>query len=130
MEPYGFAAVGAGAALGAWLRWWLGMRLNPVYPSLPLGTLAANLIGGFLIGVAVAYFNRHPHVAPELRLLVITGFMGALTTFSTFSGEVVGMLGNREYWLAAGTAGAHLFGSLLLTGAGFAMVGWLARSGT
>lgn len=128
MEPYGFAAVGMGAAFGAWLRWWLGMRLNPVFPSLPLGTLAANLLGGFLIGAAIAYFNRHPHLAPAWRLLVITGFMGGLTTFSTFSGEVVSLIGNREYLLAAGAAGAHLFGSLLLTAAGIAVVAALARS--
>jgi len=128
MGPYGFAAVGVGAALGAWLRWWLGTRLNPVFPTLPLGTLAANLIGGFLVGVAVAYFNRHPQVAPEMRLLVITGFMGGLTTFSTFSAEVVGLIAEREYLWALGTASVHLFGSLLLTGLGIAMVGALAKA--
>ena len=67
MGPYGFAAVGIGAALGAWLRWWLGMRLNPVFPTMPLGTLAANLIGGFLVGVAVAFLNRNPSLPPEVR---------------------------------------------------------------
>lgn len=128
MGPYGFAAVGVGAALGAWLRWWLGARLNPVFPTVPLGTLAANLIGGFLVGVAVAYFSRHPHLAPEVRLLVITGFMGGLTTFSTFSSEVVGLIGDGEYVWAAGTAGAHLFGSLLLTGLGIVMVHALTRT--
>lgn len=128
MEPNGFAAVGVGAMLGAWLRWWLGMRLNPVFPSLPLGTLAANLLGGLLVGAAIAYFNRHPHLAPAWRLLVITGFMGGLTTFSTFSGEVVGLIGNRQYLLAAGAASAHLFGSLLLTAAGIAAVAALART--
>ena len=128
MGPYGFAAVGIGAALGAWLRWWLGARLNPVFPTVPLGTLAANLIGGFLVGVAVAYFNRHPHLAPEVRLLVITGFMGGLTTFSTFSSEVVGLIGDREYLWAAGAASVHLFGSLLLTGLGIAAVSALTRT--
>ena len=128
MGPYGFAAVGMGAALGAWLRWWLGARLNPVFPTVPLGTLAANLIGGFLVGAAVAYFNRHPHLPPEMRLLVITGFMGGLTTFSTFSSEVVGLIGNREYLWAAGAASVHLFGSLLLTGLGIAIVGALTRT--
>jgi CrcB protein len=128
MGPYGFAAVGIGAALGAWLRWWLGAQLNPVFPTVPLGTLAANLIGGLLVGVAVAYFNRHPQLAPEMRLLVITGFMGGLTTFSTFSSEVVGLIGDHEYLWAAGAASMHLFGSLLLTGLGIAMVGALTRT--
>lgn len=128
MEPAGFVAVGMGAALGAWLRWWLGMRLNPVFPTMPLGTLAANLIGGLLVGVAVAFFNRHPSLAPEARLLVITGFMGGLTTFSTFSSEVVGLL-ERGDWLWAGvTAGTHLFGSLALTAIGIAAVTAVARA--
>jgi len=126
MEAMGFAAVGLGASFGAWLRWWLGMRLNPVFPTVPLGTLAANLLGGFLVGAAVAYFNRHPHVAPESRLFVITGFLGGLTTFSTFSSEVVALLGRGEYLWAAGTAGAHLAGSLLLTALGIAAVAALA----
>lgn len=128
MEPYGFAAVGTGAAFGAWLRWWLGTRLNPVFSTLPLGTLAANLLGGFLVGVAVAFFNRHPDLAPEARLMVVTGFMGGLTTFSTFSSEVVGLIESGDYLWAAGTASVHLFGSLLLTGAGIAVVGALTRT--
>jgi CrcB protein len=127
MALYGFAAVGAGSALGAWLRWWLGIRLNPVFPTVPLGTLAANLIGGFLVGVAVSYLNRHPHLPPEARLLVVTGFLGGLTTFSTFSSEVVTLIVRGEYLWAAGTAGAHLGGSLLLTAHGFAMVSLLTR---
>ena len=129
MELSGFAAVGIGAAAGAWLRWWLGLRLNPVFPTVPLGTLAANLIGGFLIGAAVAYFNRHPAIAPEVRLLAITGFLGGLTTFSTFSSEVVGLLSRAEYAWAAGAAAAHLLGSLLLTGLGVAAAGALAKAG-
>lgn len=128
MEPYGFAAVGTGAALGAWLRWWLGIRLNPVFPTLPLGTLMANLLGGFLVGVALAFFNRHPSLAPEARLMVVTGFMGGLTTFSTFSSEVVSLVERGEYLWAAGTASVHLFGSLLLTGLGIAAVGALTRA--
>ena len=126
MGPFGFVAVGTGAALGAWLRWWLGLRFNPVFPTVPLGTLAANLLGGFLVGVAVAIFNRHPGLPPEARLMIVTGFMGGLTTFSTFSSEVVGLIGNGEYLWAAGAAGVHLFGSLLLTGAGIAAVGALS----
>ena len=128
MEAYGFAAVGIGAALGAWLRWWLGVRLNPVFPTVPLGTLAANLLGGLLVGMAVAYFNRHPHLPPEARLMIITGFLGGLTTFSTFSGEVVALIGRGEYLWAAGTAGVHLGGSLLLTALGIALVGGWARA--
>jgi len=128
MDPYSIAAVGIGAAAGAWLRWFLGLRLNSVVPLLPLGTLAANLIGGLLVGVAVAYFDRNPQVAPQARLFVITGFMGGLTTFSTFSSEVVGLLLRREYGWAIGTASVHLFGSLILTGIGIALVAGLAKS--
>ena len=128
MEPSGFAAVGIGAALGAWLRWWFGVRLNPVFPTLPLGTLAANLLGGLLVGVAVAFFNRHPSVAPEARLLVITGFMGGLTTFSTFSSEVVGLLERGDYLWAGVAAASHLFGSLALTGIGIALVAAASRA--
>lgn len=129
MGPSGFAAVGAGAAFGAWLRWWFGVRLNPVFPTIPLGTLAANLLGGFLVGVAVAFLNRNPSLAPEVRLFVITGFMGGLTTFSTFSSEVVALIGRGDYVWAAIAAGTHLFGSLALTGLGIATVLMLSRGG-
>jgi fluoride exporter len=118
MGPYGFVAVGLGASLGAWLRWGLGHRLNAVFPTVPLGTLTANLLGGFLVGVAVAVFSRHPGLPPEARLLVVTGFLGGLTTFSTFSAEVVSLVARAEYLWAAVTAGTHLAGSLLLTGLG------------
>ena len=128
MGAYGFVAVGTGAALGAWLRWWFGARLNPLFPTVPLGTLAANLLGGFLVGVAIAYLDRHPHLPPEVRLLAITGFLGGLTTFSTFSAEVVALIGNREYLWAVSAAGLHLFGSLLLTGLGIATVNAWARA--
>lgn len=118
MNPTGFLAVGAGAALGAWIRWWLGVRLNPVFISLPLGTLVANLLGGYLIGIAVAYFAHQTSLPPEVRWFVVTGFLGALTTFSTFSAEVVTMIGAAQYAWALTTAAAHLFGSLLMTGLG------------
>lgn len=114
----GFLAVGVGAMLGAWLRWGLGLWLNPAYPSLPTGTLAANLIGGYFIGVAIAFFSQHPGLAPEWRLLLITGFLGALTTFSTFSAEVVTMIARGQYGWALSTAALHLFGSLGATGLG------------
>ena len=91
MSPSAVAAVGIGAALGAWARWALGVALNATVPNLPLGTLAANLIGGYLIGVAVAWFEAHG-ASPELRLLVTTGFLGGLTTFSAFSGEATALL--------------------------------------
>ncbi len=104
--------------LGAWLRWWLGHVLNPVFPTVPLGTLAANLLGGYLVGVAVAFFAEHTSLPPEARLLIITGFMGGLTTFSTFSAEVVTLITRAEYAWALAAASVHLGGSLLLTGLG------------
>jgi len=110
-----FLAVGVGAALGAWLRWGLGALLNPYVPSLPLGTLAANLLGGYLVGVAVAVFTQHPGLAPEARLFLITGFLGGLTTFSTFSAEAVHLLTHGEYAWAAGHMAVHLAGSLAMT---------------
>ncbi len=114
-------AVFGGAGLGALLRWWLGGWLNPVFPTIPMGTVAANLIGGFLVGGASAYFNHNGGLAPEWRLLIITGFMGGLTTFSTFSVEVVTLIGRQEYWWALGAASLHLFGSLLLTALGIVL---------
>lgn len=111
-------AIFSGAGCGALLRWALGGWLNPLYPTVPLGTLAANLIGGLLVGVASAFFSQHGGLALEWRLLVITGFLGGLTTFSTFSLEVVTLLGRHQYAWALGAAGLHLLGSLLLTGTG------------
>lgn len=112
------AAIGTGAVLGAWLRWWLGLRLNPLVSQMPLGTLTANLLGGYLVGVAVAFFAFRPDVAPEVRLFVITGFLGGLTTFSSFSAEVVHLLDAARYAWAAGAAALHLFGSLSMTALG------------
>jgi CrcB protein len=128
MGAGGFAAVGVGAALGAWLRWWLGLRFNDLFPTVPLGTLAANLLGGFLVGVAVGVFTRFPSLPLELRLLAITGFLGGLTTFSTFSAEVVRLIVAREYLWATGAAAVHLFGSLLCTALGLALASGLAKS--
>jgi CrcB protein len=110
-------AICVGACAGALLRWSLGLWLNNL-ALIPLGTLAANLIGGYLVGVCVAVFQALPHLDPVWRLTLITGFLGALTTFSSFSAEVVAMLQQQRYALAFGTAALHLFGSLLLTIAG------------
>lgn len=111
-------AIALGAALGAWLRFGLGNAFNPTHPHLPLGTLASNLIGGYLIGIAVAYFADHPGVTQETRLFIVTGFLGGLTTFSTFSAETVGMLLKEQYGWALTTISAHLIGSLAMTLAG------------
>lgn len=111
-------AICLGASAGALLRWRLGLWLSTPGTLLPWGTLAANLVGGYLVGVCVAVFQALPQLDPAWRLLLITGFLGALTTFSSFSAEVVAMLLQQRYALALGTAVLHLFGSLLLTVAG------------
>lgn len=120
------AAVGGGAALGAWARWGLSYWLNPRLAHLPLGTLAANLIGGYLVGLAVAGFAANPGLPPGLRLLLITGFLGGLTTFSTFSAENVALLQQGDLRAAAIHVLAHLGGSLAATVAGIATWRWLA----
>jgi CrcB protein len=111
-----------GACLGALARWQLSLWLNPTLAvagtTLPMGTLAANLIGGYLVGVCVAIFQAMPQLDPLWRLALVTGFLGALTTFSSFSAEVVTMLMQQRYALALTTAAVHLLGSLLLTIAG------------
>ncbi len=111
------AAICVGASLGALARWGLGLWLNPV-ALLPMGTLAANLVGGYLVGICVAVFAALPQLDPVWRLALVTGFLGALTTFSSFSAEVVAMLMQQRYGLAFVTAALHLLGSLLLTIAG------------
>lgn len=126
MTAMGAVAVGIGAALGAWLRWLLGHLLNVLFPLLPLGTLAANLIGGFLIGVAVEVFALRTELAPEMRLFIITGFLGGLTTFSTFSAEAVSLLQRGQAGWALAHVGAHLIGSIVLTMLGIAAVRMLA----
>lgn len=108
-------AVGGGAAIGAWMRWGLGLALNPLFPTLPLGTLAANLLGGLLMGFAMEMMTSHSMLSPELRLLVTTGFLGGLTTFSTFSAEMTTLLTRGEwYWAVVGVI-AHVAGSLVMT---------------
>lgn len=113
-------AISLGAALGALLRWVLSLSLNHSFPSLPLGTLMANLVGGYLIGLAMAVFAQLPDLTPEWRLFIITGFLGGLTTFSTFSAEVVTQLQQGRLAWAAATVTTHVLGSLLMTLAGLA----------
>jgi fluoride exporter len=124
MNTLSALAVFVGAGLGALLRWFLGLRLNALFPPIPLGTLAANLIGGLLIGLLITWLNRHPALPPEVRLLLITGFLGGLTTFSTFSAEVVGLFARGEHLWGIAAAAAHLLGSLALTGIGM----WTAHT--
>jgi fluoride exporter len=122
------AAVCIGGTVGCVLRWCLGLWLNQQSSVMPLGTLAANLIGGYIVGVAVAFFALNTTLAPEWRLLVITGFCGGLTTFSSFSAEVVLMLRQDRWMWACSTVALHLFGSLLMTFAGIATVAGIKHS--
>jgi CrcB protein len=118
-------AISIGASLGALLRWWFGAQLNSLFPTVPPGTLAANLVGGYIVGIAIAFFATYSAIAPEWRLLVITGFCGGLTTFSTFSAEIVTLLQQGRSMWALGAAAVHLFGSVLMTLAGIATVHWI-----
>jgi fluoride exporter len=118
-------AVCLGASLGALLRWWLGAHLNSYFPTIPLGTLVANLLGGYIVGLAIAFFALYSTLAPEWRLLVITGFCGGLTTFSTYSAEIVALLQQGRALWACGAAAAHLGGSVLMTFAGIVTVAWV-----
>lgn len=113
-------AICMGASGGALLRWQLGRWLNAMWPAVPPGTLLANLLGGYLIGLAVAFFAAHPHLPVQWRLLVITGFLGGLTTFSTFSAEVVDALQAGRVRDAMLAITLHVAGSLLATLAGIA----------
>ena len=118
-------AICVGAAAGAVLRWGLGAKLNSLAPSIPPGTLAANLIGGYVVGFAIAFFADMPDLPPEWRLLVITGFCGGLTTFSTFSAEVVALMQQGELARMALAISLHLAGSVIMTVAGIATWQWL-----
>lgn len=118
-------AISLGASLGALLRWWLGLVLNGLFPTIPPGTLVANLVGGYLVGLAIAFFATYTAIAPEWRLLVITGFCGGLTTFSTFSAELVSLLQQGRAAWALAAAAAHLAGAVLTTFAGIATMLWL-----
>lgn len=119
------AAIAVGGSLGCLLRWFLSMSLNGLFPSVPPGTLTANLVGGYLIGVAIAFFSSHPGLAPEWRLFVITGFLGGLTTFSTFSAEVVTLLQQGRFLWSCGAIAVHVGGSLAMTLLGIGTVAML-----
>ena len=119
-------AVGLGAAIGAWSRWFLGMWMNNIHQHIPLGTLVANLVGGFIIGMATSFFFWHNNISPEWRLFIITGFLGGLTTFSTFSAETVVMLQRGEYVWASLQILLHVAGSILMCIAGFAAYRYLS----
>jgi len=118
-------AIGLGGAIGSLLRWSFGLWLNPLLPQMPLGTLAANLLGGYLVGISVAFFELHQGLSPEWRLLIITGFLGGLTTFSTFSAETVTLLMREQYAWGMAIISAHLGGSLLMTVIGIHTIKWL-----
>ncbi len=130
MVFFGFVSVGVGAMLGAWLRWGLSMLLNPILPILPLGTLTANLLGGYLMGLVLGYLENFQTLSPEMRLFLTTGFLGGLTTFSTFSAETTALLLRQEYLWAGLMIGVHLLGSLIMTLLGVATLAavktWLA----
>ncbi len=124
---YSVLAIGLGAAVGANARWLLGLALNPLFVSLPFGTLVANWLGSYLIGIALAAFNAIALVSPELRLFVVTGFLGALTTFSSFSAEMVSLMQEGRFgWATAGVL-LHVFGSLLMTILGLLTVHYLRQ---
>ena len=118
-------AICIGSCIGGLTRWQLGLWLSPTGALIPWGTLTANLVGGYLIGLAVAFFHAMPQLDPAWRLAIITGFLGGLTTFSSFSAEVVNLLMQQRYPLALGTAAIHVCGSLALTVAGIKTMGFL-----
>jgi len=128
MNFVSFLSVGLGAFAGAVVRWLLGIALNPVLPSLPLGTLASNLIGGLIMGIALGLFAHFEALPIEWRLAITTGFLGGLTTFSTFSGETVTLFLRQQYGWTAAIVAAHLLGSLLLTLAGIGIARMLLRT--
>jgi CrcB protein len=114
-----------GASLGALLRWWLGAQFNSLFPTIPPGTLIANLVGGYIIGLAIGFSAAFPALSPEWRLFIITGFCGGLTTFSTFSAELVSLLQQGRGVWACGAIAAHLAGSVVMTFAGIGTIGWI-----
>ena len=118
-------AVSIGASSGALLRWWLGTQLNGLFPTIPPGTLAANLIGGYIIGLAIAFFSSYTDLSPEWRLVIVTGFCGGLTTFSTFSAELVALMQQEQLLATCAAAAAHFGGSVIMTFAGIGTIAWI-----
>ena len=125
MSWSGFFAVGLGGALGCWMRWGLSLALNPLFSGILLGTLVANLIGGYLIGAAIEFFVQQDVIPPEWRLFVVVGFLVGLTTFSSFSVEAVELLRSREFGWTLALVGMHLIGSLAMTYLGIMTVKWV-----
>jgi len=121
-------AISLGASVGALLRWFFSIRLNHALPSLPLGTLASNLVGGYVVGLCVAYFASRPDLPPEVRLFAITGFCGGLTTFSTFSAEVVELLQRGDLMAGSMVIVVHVAGSLCMTLLGLATWSWISAA--
>ena len=121
-------AIAIGSTLGGLMRWGLSLRLNALFPDVPPGTLASNLVAGYIVGIALAFFAQAPGLSPEWRLLVITGFCGGLSTFSTFSAEIVALLQRGQYAMAGGAIALHVVGALLMTFAGIATVTLLKSS--
>ncbi len=118
-------AIAVGSSVGGILRWVLSVQLNSLFPGIPPGTLIANLIAAFVVGAAIGYFAQAPEIAPEWRVLIITGFCGGLSTFSTFSAEIVTLLQGGRLTMAAGAIAVHMLGSFALTIAGLASSRWL-----
>jgi CrcB protein len=122
---YSIVVISLGASCGALLRWFFGLQFNAIFPTIPMGTVAANLLGGYMVGLAVGFFNNHPMLSPEYRLLIITGFLGGLTTFSTFSAEVASLLQAGRLAWALATISVHVIGSVTLTILGIMTVNFL-----
>ncbi|MBP6191203.1 MAG: fluoride efflux transporter CrcB [Acinetobacter sp.] len=120
---YPLISIALGSVLGAWLRWFFGLKLNPIFPNIPLGTVVVNLVGGFIIGFAIAYFAQSS-LSPNYKLFVITGFCGALTTFSTFSAEIILLLQQGKWDYAVLSIVLHVLGSLLCTILGMGLYQW------
>lgn len=121
-------AIAIGASLGAWIRWGLGMRLNALFPTIPPGTVVANLVGGYIIGLALAFFASNPSISQEWRLLIMAGFCGGLTTFSTFSAETLTLIQEGRIVWALGAIGIHVMGSLVMTALGLLTYQYLSSS--
>lgn len=124
---YPLISIALGSILGAWLRWLIGLKLNPIFPAIPLGTVTVNFIGGFIIGFAISYFSQSA-LSPNYKLFVITGFCGALTTFSTFSAEIIALLQQGKLSYAFAAIVIHVIGSLVFTLIGMSLHQWLSAA--